>query len=187
MFHFTCTRCELAIDIDYIPREYVLSDGTTVAMPQRHVWCTTCATIRPAESLDRDEAQAPEPSRASTLPSTSSGVDAAKSDRMRRNLEVRHRRLMEESRRFEAWRAFRRGPAACLKCRSTAFTLPDSAWSDLTHEPCGGTLKAAATLITGTFMRVRPHQYSPEGDLIALGSRTVRQIGEYREAPLELW
>jgi hypothetical protein len=36
-------------------------------------------------------------------------------------------------------------------------------------------------------MPVRPHSYSPEGELIAIGSRTTQQIGELREEELELW
>jgi hypothetical protein len=186
MFHFTCTRCEFALDIDYIPREYLLPDGTALAMPQRHVWCLTCGTIRPAESCRGTEAPAQEATQAPVLLDDDS-IDPPKRARLRRALQSRHDRLVEEARAFEAWRASRRGPPACLCCRGTNFVLPDSDWSDLAHVPCGGVLKAAATLFGGTSMPVRPHRYSPEGELIAVGSRTTQQFGELREEELELW
>ena len=93
----------------------------------------------------------------------------------------------EHDRALLAWRAMRRGPAACLKCRSADVDLPDSTWADLPHGGCGGTLTCAATIVGGTFVRVRPHQYSPEGDLLAVGARPVRVVGDYLEEPLELW
>jgi hypothetical protein len=187
MFHFTCTRCDFALDIDYIPREYILPDGTALAMPQRHVWCVTCGTIRPAESLCRNDPSTGESSYTPDFVDSTSGIDHAKRERLRRNLQARHERLIQEARVFDAWRAIRRGPPACLRCRATDFVLPDSDWSDLVHAPCGGVLKATATLFGGTSMPVRPHRYSPEGDLIALGSQTTQQIGQLREEELELW
>jgi hypothetical protein len=114
-------------------------------------------------------------------------MESSKLERLHKNLELRQRRWAEKARAFEAWRSIRRGPPACLKCRSTNFFLPDSHWADLPHEPCGGILKASATLWAGTSMRTWPHQYSPEGDLLTLGSQTIQQIGEFREEPLELW
>lgn len=87
----------------------------------------------------------------------------------------------------EVWRAMRKGPPACLKCRSASISLPDASWADLVHGGCGGTLVCSATLFGGTQYPIRPHQYTPEGHLIARGTRTVNTIGTLCEEPLELW
>jgi hypothetical protein len=50
MFHFRCDGCDLALELAYRPRVYLLEDGQEVPMAQQHVWCVRCGTVTPAAS-----------------------------------------------------------------------------------------------------------------------------------------
>jgi hypothetical protein len=184
MFHFSCNQCAFTLNIDYLPREYVLPDGRCVHMEQRHVWCDRCATITPAEALDEDVASK---EAGATMLSLNHRELREKTFKHVWELELREKWIRESAERDssrEVWRALRKGPAACLKCRSAAISLPDASWADLVHGGCGGTMACSATLFGGTQLPIKPHQYTPEGELIGCGARAA---GTSREEPLELW
>jgi len=184
MFHFRCNQCSFTLNINYIPREYVLPDGRRVAMMQRHVWCDRCATITPAEALDEDDAAKEANAMLLNLHRRELRENTFKHSWERDLREKWIRESAERDSAREDWRAMRKGPPACLKCRSTAISLPEASWADLVHGGCGGTMVCTATIAGGAQLRSRPHEYTPEGKLIALGARAV---GTVHERPFELW
>ena len=178
MFHFACDKCDFNVDIEYVPRVYVLPDGRTLSMMQRHVWCPRCARITVAESLteDPDAYAMRQRNREIHLERLKTGIYNSP---FTRDLEKEImpeicRAVIDEIEEMDKlvveWQRLRTAGQSCLRCGNTEIQIPKSKWADLIHVPCSGTLRCKATIIGGYFVDPRlPHQYNVDGELVQRG------------------
>ena len=186
MFHFKCDKCEFALDIEYIPREYVFDDGRTMGMMQRHIWCGNCKTITVAEAFEED----PE-SHQWRLDRREQRKRDLNGKTFKHEFEPELRKKwIAESEDYDCnlreWQTIRTRPQHCLKCGNEQIDVPAKYWADIQHQECGGTLKCTATIIGGTFIGPEPHKYNIDGELLELGYRHGPFEGD-EPTPLELW
>ena len=185
MYHYNCDTCEFRLDIDFIPRVYVLEDGRQLNMQQRHVWCTQCNCVTVAESLvesagkrqwfrERYEMQR-QKLASSDLEDIRERVSTQKS------IEAmdRYQQLLKE------WQSIRIREPFCLRCGNSQISIPESEFSSIPHPTCGGQLECNATIQGGTYVSPEPHKYSIEGEFIEPGYHRGF-IGD-KLKPLDLW
>jgi hypothetical protein len=181
MFNFACDKCDFNVDIDYVPRVYVLPDGRTLSMMQRHVWCQRCKLITVAESLteDPDANAVRQWNRKRHLESLKTGryVSSFKQDLAQQLMPEICREVIEEidetDRLIAEWQCLRTAGQSCLRCGNTDIQIPEKKWADLVHVPCSGTLRCTANIIGGYFHDRRlPHKYNVDGELILRGRTT---------------
>ena len=181
-FLFKCNQCRYEQLIpDYLPRVYVLEDGRTVDMPQRHVWCTVCRRVTPAESLDWSPQEIEtQTDVAKTLKRTASHDEAKKMER--------DNQFAREA--FQEWKARRRNAANCLVCSNHSIALPASEMCSILHAECGGTLCLTSSFCSASSRTwIEPHRYDTEGTLIQQGILHL-DAGPGRgmkDQPLPLW
>jgi len=178
MFHFTCDTCDFRVDIEYVPRVYVLPDGRTLTMMQRHVWCPRCARVSVAEALteDPDALAARLERREHHLESVHTGnyVSAFTKAMAQKIMPDLCRRWIRESDEMDQliadWKRLRTAGQTCLRCGNTNMRVPEKSWADLPHVPCPGTLRCTGTIVGAVFVDRRlPHQYNVQGELVRRG------------------
>jgi hypothetical protein len=178
MFHFACNACDFRVDVDYLPRVYVLPDGRQLGMMQRHIWCESCTTIAVAEGLteDPDNRAWRTERRDEHRRSLETGVfvSAFTNEMAQKIMPDLCRKWIEESeetdRLMAKWQSLRTAGQRCLRCGNADISFPEKDWIDLPHTPCKGILQCSATIQAGTFTDRRiPHQYDVDGHLIRRG------------------
>ena len=178
MFHFTCDTCDFRLDIDFVPRVYVLPDSRSFPMMQRHIWCHHCQHIRVAEALCEhpDDYAARLERRESHRKSlkTSNYVSGLTKEMQQKIVPDLCRKWIEESEELDRiiaeWQRLRTAGQSCLCCGNSDILVPEHWWVDLDHVPCFGTLHCTATVFGGTFTDRRlPHQYDVNGQLLQHG------------------
>jgi len=186
MIYYNCDKCELSRSINYIAREYDLSNGKYIPLFQRHVWCSKCQTITPAESLEESD--------------SSKKVRKEFVEEHREKLRTRvfdydfeeellHKWICdyeEHERNYKEWRSLRRSKPHCLVCGNEEIDIPSEEYCDIEHKGCGGNLICTMTIGSAVGHRLTPHRYSIEGQLLEQGYTQSQFEGEPRK-PLSLW
>ena len=186
MIHYKCDRCEFEKTIDFIARDYELGEGRTIPIFQRHVWCTTCKTITPAESLE--ESSTSKKMREESIERHKRDLQKAEfsHDFMEELLNKWIKELEEYEINISEWKQHRISMPHCLVCGNENIEIPEDEYSNISHIGCGGTLESKISIRTGGSSIVTPHKYSIDGEFLEIGSIQGRYVGD-PISPLKLW
>lgn len=194
--HYHCDRCGFHRDLMYLPRVYSLGNGRSVPMYQRHVWCSTCCDISPAESLEPDasarEYVAKRRRELVHLRDRSPEEVAKLPPYERRTAQWAPKALSDwniADRDLAEWHARRTAPAKCLRCGTRVVDLPANERQELTHGGCGGTIQAPADISSSNGPATYAHVYDIDGNLLEIGRKPRLIPGQFKPEyePMELF
>jgi hypothetical protein len=186
VIHFRCDTCNFELDIDYLPREYVLEGGRTISMQQRHIWCKDCKKITVAEAFQQDPNEKKMVRRFRASHRRKLKQNEFEYDYQRELCQKWLSESLEFDRDFKEWLRRRSAPSCCLRCGNEDIVIPETRYADIRHPVCGGILKYTLTVWGGTFHCPEAHKYTINGALIAFGYRPPIFMGD-EPKPLELW
>jgi hypothetical protein len=151
VMEFRCSECEHAGTVTLGPSlyHYELTDGSTLCLFHRQMWCTQCATIVNAEVLpDSAEIQGQ--------------LDVAIAGEANGPRDESRERVVEVLARALQWRVQRESPPRCLVCGTSRIASLEADGVDAAvHPGCGGEFQFQV----GAYVTLGASggKYSPEG------------------------